>query len=147
MMPGMVLFENGLGGRVAVYPFDFSVGMNKGFMNWRRRHQLQRVVRWLGRDRVDLFVDGGAWMMPLRRDYPNYTFVAVLNFETDPWEAVTLTFDWAGPADGIRFELIDADGSFKPIQPLALKSSGQNVAAEFALRVGPLDFAVWRITP
>ncbi len=25
-------------------------------------------------------------MMPVRRDYPEYTFVAVLNFETDDWD-------------------------------------------------------------
>ncbi|MHB9124591.1 MAG: hypothetical protein ACYC4F_01435 [Armatimonadota bacterium] len=146
VMPGMTLFENELGGRVAVYPFDLSVGASAGFMNWRRRRQLQKVVRWLGRDAVDLFADGGAWMMPVRRDYADYTFMAVLNFETDGWEEVALTFEWKDGIENLRFEHLGSNGKFHKIEPLELKRDGEDVIACFKVALPPLDGFVLRLT-
>lgn len=144
VLQGMTLFENSLGGRVAVYPFDLSKGTTVGFMNWQRRTQLQNVVKWLGRERVDLFADGGAWMMPVRRDYSNYTLVAVLNFETDGWEDLRLTFEWAG--DRAVFAVIGPDGNLRSVTPASMSKEGANLVAELPVSVAPLDFAVLRIT-
>ncbi|MHB9126244.1 MAG: hypothetical protein ACYC4F_09895 [Armatimonadota bacterium] len=146
VMPGMTLFENELGGRVAVYSFDLSMRASAGFMSWKRRRQLQKVVCWLGRDSVDLFADGGAWMMPVRRDYEDYTFIAVLNFETDGWYEVALTFEWAGSMKNLRFAHLRSDGELHKIDPLELKRDGENVIACFKVDVPPLDGIVLRLT-
>lgn len=145
VMPGMVIFENAWGGRVAVYPFDLSNGITAGFMNWKRRRQLQRIVRWLGRDRVDLFVDGGAWMMPVRRDYQGYTMIAVLNFETDDWEEIILIFEWSGSLDSLGIDLLRDTGEFMRVQPVLLGRDGVNIRIRIPLKVAALDFAVLRI--
>lgn len=94
VLPCFTLFENELGGRVAVYPFDGSRGFNTVFMNWTRKEQLGAVLRWLGRGKVDLQVDGGAWMIPFRRDYAPCIFVGVANLELDDWERLSIRLSW-----------------------------------------------------
>jgi hypothetical protein len=50
-------------------------------------------------------------MMPVRRDFTDYVMLAVLNFETDAWDEVIMTFDWEPrpaeprPAES-RFEVL-----------------------------------------
>jgi hypothetical protein len=146
VQPAFVLFENTLGGRVAVCPYDLSQGTGECFMNWRRRQQLQRVVRWLGRDRVPCFAGGGAWMAPYRRDYADYTFIAVLNFETDPWDDVTLLFDWGEPPCSVRFECLEADGRLREVVPAECTAAGPTVQARLDLAVPALGCVVLRLT-
>jgi len=145
VVPGMVLFENEWGGRVAIYPFDLSGGVNDQFMSWFRRRQLQHVVRWLGRERVDLMIDGGAWMMPVRRDFEDYLFLAVLNFETDAWDELVLNFDWDSRPGEPRFEVLDQSGTFRRAGPTSLQRKGSMILARFAIPVAALDFAVFRV--
>lgn len=91
VMPGMVLFENSSGGRVAIYPFDLQHGTSRSFLNWNRKAQLSGVMKWLGRENLPLFVEGGAQMLPMRTDYENYTMVTVVNLTSDKWEDLSLT--------------------------------------------------------
>ena len=145
VMPGMTLFENDFGGRVAVYPFDLSKGIGVGFMNWQRKCQLQSVVRWLGRDQVTLEVNCGAWMVPIRRDYPDYSIVALLNFENDEWQEVAFSLNWPGGARNICIERLTNSGNLKKIQPTVLEDRGTNVFMRLASSVPALDFVVFRI--
>ncbi len=92
VMPGMALFKNRLGGRIAIYPFDLSDKCGRSFLNWHRKAQLSTVIKWLG-GYIPLFVEGGAQMLPLRLDYREYTFVAIANLSSDTWESVTITID------------------------------------------------------
>jgi len=144
-MPGMTLFENELGGRVAIYPFDLSKGIGVGFMNWQRKRQLQNVIRWLGRGQVTLEVNCGAWMVPFCRDYPDYSMIALLNFENDEWQDVTFSFNWPGGARNIFVEHLTNTGNFKKIKPTVLEDRGTNVFIRLALSVPALDFVVFRI--
>jgi hypothetical protein len=143
LLPALMYFENDLGGRVAVYAGDLSGNTTCHFMNWHRKRQLQHAIRWLAKDVVDLFVDGGAWMMPLRRDYPDSILIAVLNFETDPWEEVSLTLDL--PSAQPQFQLLRGSGTFEPIKPTFLSQDGKKVSVRFAFHVPALDFAVFKI--
>ena len=145
VMPGMTLFENEWGGRVAVHPVDLSAGANLRFMSWHRQRQLHRVIRWLGRDCVDLLVDGGASMIPIRRDEEGHTVITVLNIEHDDWEELTITFAWPGNTHGLAFEHLANHGRFEGIAPAALRVDGGNVTARFAVKVPALDALVLRV--
>jgi len=147
VFPGMVLFENQAGGRVATHAFDLSRNAHPCFMNWRRRSQLQRVIRWLGRGRVDLIADGGAWMIPVRRDFDDYVFIAVLNVENDGWDYLELAFESDWPAGKTRFELLDESGVFGEVRPATLAADGPNVRARLDVRVPALDVKVLRVSP
>ncbi len=58
---GAVLFENSLGGRVAVMPWDATAGTN---LCTQRQAQISRVLLWLSRGIPTGSVEGGAWLVP-----------------------------------------------------------------------------------
>lgn len=60
---GAFTFENALGGRVAVVPWDASVSETP-MMDSYRAEQLRRIVRWLARDAETGSIEGGAWLIP-----------------------------------------------------------------------------------
>ncbi|MFZ5881742.1 MAG: hypothetical protein ACOY0R_20440, partial [Chloroflexota bacterium] len=60
---GAFTFENGLGGRISVVPWDASVSETP-MMDIHRADQLNRIVRWLARDLETGSVEGGAWLIP-----------------------------------------------------------------------------------
>jgi len=147
VFPAMVYYENRLGGRVAAYTFDLSRNPGPKFMNWKRRSQLQHVISRLCKGKIPLCINGGAWMIPVRRDCDGYSFIAVLNAENDSWDYLELTFEDDGPADGRRFELLDEAGIFKKIQPAHIAKDGPNIVARFDIPTAPLDAKVFRILP
>lgn len=128
--PGVVLFENALGGRVAVAPFDsqqhlVSLGhpvnpiASAGFINWPRQAQLLDILAWLGRGPLPLVVSGATGVLPLRIDQPGRVIVAVTN----------LSFD---PIAGLRFAL--ADPGFTVARVRALRSDAAWETLEAGLR-------------
>ncbi|NLF38394.1 hypothetical protein GX586_03050 [bacterium] len=60
---GAFIFENRLGGRVAVVPWNASAGATPE-MNVHRAAQLRRVVQWLARGGSVGWAEGGAWLVP-----------------------------------------------------------------------------------
>ncbi len=114
LMPGCVAFENNLGGRVVVVPYDLHEYMPVWFLSWHRRRQLQAMARWLFRERVPMSVDGGAYPLALRTDYPNYTMACVINLSADAWPKATIELD-----EDRRFgrvEQLTRDGKWKRLR-------------------------------
>lgn len=142
-LPGMALFENSLGGRVAVYPLDLSAGTDVVFSDWHRKEQLHAVVNWLGRGRTDLFVEGGAWMIPLRRDFRDYIFIGIVNLETDGWEKITLTL--ATEKKVTRVKRVQEDGSWKISRSKITRLDGSNVRIEIKEGLDYMDFTAFTI--
>ena len=58
---GLVLFENELGGRVAVVPWQVDAGWS---LTTYRATQLTRTLDWLDPQRTHGRVEGGAWLVP-----------------------------------------------------------------------------------
>lgn len=142
-LPGMVLFENSLGGRVAVYPIDLSAGIGTGFIDWHRKEQLHAVVNWLGRGKVDLFVEGGAWMIPLRRDFPGYIFTGLVNLETDSWEDITLTLATEKKIKKVR--RVQENGSWKNCRTVITRLDDLNVRIKINEGLDYMDFTAFVI--
>jgi len=99
VFPGAVIYENTLGGRVAVYPEDFSSVFNadpckKGtasaFYSEYRRMQMQAVIKWLAKDSVPMMVRANGWILPHRSDMKDKTALAAMNINTDNWDKVKI---------------------------------------------------------
>ena len=140
MLPCFTAFENELGGRTAVYPFDASRGFATGFMNWTRRDQLAAVVRWLGRGKVDLVIEGGAWTLPFRRDYDSYVFVGVMNLELDDWDTVTIRMSWADARMPGTVRALDASGRRTLLDAARCALSDGELSVDLKGGVKALDF-------
>jgi len=83
--PGMTLFENSLGGRVGVIPFNGSRGdlSAVGFRGWKRQQVLRQMLEWINRGPLPLFVEDAANVFPLRRDGQNAVVVGIANLTPD----------------------------------------------------------------
>lgn len=142
--PGMVFFENELGGRVVVYPFDLSRGTHVDFHNWHRKEQMRRAVSWLGHGRLDLHVEGGAWMIPFRVDYDDYIFVGLVNLETDGWDKICLTLNTQREVQTV--ERVEDDGSWRRCDVAIDRDEQSNVRIAIDERLEYMDFTAFVIT-
>lgn len=83
--PGMMLFENSLGGRVGVIPQNGSRGnlAAVGFRGWRRQQVLRKMLEWINQGPLPLFVEDAANVLPLRRDGESSALVGIANLTPD----------------------------------------------------------------
>ena len=148
VLPAMTAYENSLGGRIAVHAGNLSDYPQSSFMNWTRARQLVNVLRWLGHGRLELHVQGGAWMVPIRRDYQDYMLVGILNFETDDWNSVTVTLDWPDSTAPVRIQQASHAGGFEDIESSrASFIKGRTIRLELNTQLKALDFsalAFWK---
>ena len=142
VMPGWVLSENRYGGRTAVCPYDLSKRVRKAFLSWVRKAQLKEVIAWLNRGKLSLFVEGGAYMIPYRVDYPDYTVIAVMNLSSDPWPYVRATLDMGDQAIQ-KVEYLKPDGTWTALDGTTLRSTGEETTVSLPVELGYLELAVF----
>lgn len=144
---GVILYENELGGRVAILPFDSqSEGSmtSETFVCWTRQTQLKAVLEWLGQGPLPLFVPRAPCAYPMLVHQAERLIVSVANYCSDPIQ--DLTIQVAPPPFPIRkvFALV-ADGSW--YQPKTQMARLDNGAVEVVtnLSLDHLDVAVLRM--
>ena len=140
VLPAWTVYENSLGGRVAVHAFDLSEKPTAAFMNWNRKHQLTSILRWLGNGRVDLQINGGAWMVPIRRDYDDYVLVGVLNYETDDWEYLEVIMAWDCENPPQRIQVARDSVGWRDIEPVEMMIVEGHLRLRFDQNLAALDF-------
>ena len=146
VMPGMVVYENDLGGRIAAYPFDLSVNPVRGFMNDYRKKQLQHIFRWLSRDRANCIINGGYWMVPIRRDFADYILIGVLNLELDNWEDLTVTLEVKQTNNAkLVIDILDETGTLVPLDYTIIEQTSENLTFKLKKQTQALDFVLMRI--
>lgn len=84
----ITIFENDLGGRVAVVPLDMREALGPPFLHPYRREQLLAILRWLSRDALPAAVGGGVYALPYRMDFPDRVMLGVFNLSHDDWPDV-----------------------------------------------------------
>ena len=144
VMPGMVLFENDVGGRAAVYAADLSDEATPAFLNEHRQRQLWGVVRWLGRGAMPLAVEGGVYPWATRRDYGEYTIVAVANLTLDAWPRLTMTLSTDGRAFE-RIEALEGDGTWRTCEAAKREEGEGHVKLTFDRPIEPTGLAVYTL--
>ncbi|MGQ9515249.1 MAG: hypothetical protein ACUVTL_09440 [Thermoproteota archaeon] len=83
---GLTLFENRLGGRIAVLPHNAqSSGIDDVyFRNWIRQKELRATIDWLARGSIPFFIEDLADMVPIRIDQNNRVVLGIANLSSDP---------------------------------------------------------------
>ena len=151
---GVVLFENELGGRVAVFPFDsqdeaISLGAasqsmcSPGFLSFARQAQLKAVLEWLNRGPLPLFVPQAPTIYPLLIRQENRLIVSVTNLLPDPVE--NLSFELGRP--GIEMagvERLRDDGSWETLSDASIEAPDPQgrVAVRTSVTIPYLETAV-----
>ncbi|MCL2646989.1 MAG: hypothetical protein FWD61_08280 [Phycisphaerales bacterium] len=146
MLPAFMLFENSLGGRVAICPYDlhfFPEEHGPWFVNWHRQQQISRIVNWLFRGKTPLQVEGGAYALPIRTDYPDHTSLAIFNLSLDPWEKAVLRLAMDCEPRGVS--RLKTDGQWEAVTTVRWDAATGCLTIESALPIEYGDAAVFRI--
>ncbi len=142
--PAVVLYDNVLGGRVAVFPYDLSgrnpdayiKGSTTFFYSEYRKLQIQAIVRWLGRETVPLIVRAAGWVLPHRADGKGCTLLAAMNINYDPWRDVTMECSVAGRVR--RVKLLDPVGKWSELPSRFWKQQEMSLIINIRKNVPPL---------
>ncbi len=109
--PFLTVFENSLGGRVALYPVDINQIVNPSFLNHHRQMQLYNVLKWLSRDKLPLFVEGGVYPLAFRSNYEERTIIGVFNLSLDKWPHVKVRLH-AGNKEVASIDILSSAGKW-----------------------------------
>ncbi len=143
--PGMTLFENAGGGRIGIVPFSGSHGdlSSLEFRNWKRQYVLKKMLEWINRGPLPLFVEGAANVLPLRRDGETAILIGIANLSADPIPRVAIQLGLpleAKPA----VEYLSPDGRLQTI-PIAAERTDGCWRLRIPVSVSPLSLACFRL--
>jgi hypothetical protein len=149
---GVVLFENSLGGRVAVLPFDgqvrevFSLGVgfpplaSPSFLCYTRQAQWRDVLEWLGRAPLPLFVPEAPSVYPLLVEQPGRLIVGVANLLADVIPSLKLRI--RKPSFPIRrVRVLSSTGEWRICRSRSRSVAKGTLTIETGLAPGYLDVA------
>jgi hypothetical protein len=144
--PGMVLYENSSGGRIGIIPFSGLHGdlYNDEFRSWKRQYVLKKMLEWMNRGPLPLFVAEAANVLPFRRDGETAVLIGVANLSADPMGQVVLQL--APPFEGKpRVEHLTPEGNRKPIEVETQLADGY-MHLRIPVRVPPIELACFHLT-
>jgi hypothetical protein len=83
--PAILLYENELGGRIALYPFDINQ-TGKEFCNPGRQKQYYSILKWLSKDKLPLFTNTPYMALPFRHDSMDNIVIGAFCLSLDGWK-------------------------------------------------------------
>lgn len=113
VIPGMLRYENSLGGRVAITAFDLKGNNSSAVFNYKKKELVRQTIEWLGKKPLPVFV----------RDLPNvfcvfnlsksntYAIVTVISLCSDFFSSFSL--DIAPEWINSKIEVLDENGQWK----------------------------------
>lgn len=127
-MPGFVICDNPLGGRTAVCPIDLSGGMPIWFLNWHRKRQMLGLLDWLFRGRSPLEIWCGAYPLPIRTDYPDYTLVSAMNLSQDVWPRTRMRLGDIEKAG--KCQMLHTSGEWRELNDMKAGENGLEIGID-----------------
>jgi len=149
---GVVLFENSLGGRIAVFPFDsqrqpvMSIGVSfppyasASFLCPSRQAQLYRILMWLNRKPLPLFVLTSHSILPLCFRQDKRVFVSVTNLSADRIDNLILYLADYG-LQWNRIRILDKKGKWKKPSGIVLRRRNKMILLKIAASLGCFETA------
>jgi hypothetical protein len=145
-VPGMTLFENASGGRIGVIPQSGSRGdlYSVLFRGWKRQEVLKKMLEWINKGPLPLFVEDAPNVCPFRRDGEKAVLIAIANLSVDPLPH--LNFQMARPFAGEpRIEYLTPEGKYVPLKVQATVQENY-LYLRTSVHVDPLGLACFRLT-
>jgi hypothetical protein len=112
VIPGMIRFENKLGGRVAITAFDLENNESSAVFNYRKKEVVRRTIEWLGRSPLPVFVakTPNVFCIFNRSKTSSQAIVTITNLSTDTYDSIDLEVspEWIGSS----IEQLNDDGKW-----------------------------------
>ncbi|HHN47467.1 MAG TPA: hypothetical protein ENN08_00780 [Bacteroidales bacterium] len=113
VIPGMIRFENRLGGRVAIMAFKLGGNRSSALFSYKKKEIVRQTIEWLGNKPLPVFV----------KDIPNvfcifnrslsggHAVATVISLNSDTFDSFSL--DVASEWLGAKIEILEKDGQWK----------------------------------
>lgn len=122
LSPAMTVFENKLGGRVAVTAFDLENNSSASIMNYRKKELMRNIIEWLTGSPLPAFVESApkTFCCVLNDKAGEFTLVAIFNLSSDQNNKLELTL----PIECAEKNCIQLnnDGNWKSAEIIARKN-------------------------
>lgn len=145
-VPGMTLFENTWGGRIGIIPQSGSHGdlYQVNFRNWKRQWVLKRMLEWINKGPLPLFVEQAADVYPLRRDGENMVLIGITNLSADPLRHVSFRVDRLFEGQP-RIEYLTPDGRAVEVEAHVSRKE-DSLHFRTPVQIEPLALGCFRLT-
>jgi hypothetical protein len=144
-VPGMILFENTVGGRIGIIPQSGSSGdlYSVDFRGWKRQLVLKRMLEWINQGPLPLFVENAPNVCPFRRDGDGTVVIGIANLSADPLSHVAF---WVQPpfAGKLHLEYLTREGRISPLNAQVTLEGGY-VHVQTPVTASPLDLVCFRL--
>ena len=112
VIPGMIRFENKLGGRVAVSAFDLTANESSAVFNYRKKEIVRRTIEWLGRSALPVYVTKmpNVFCIFNKSKTNDQAVVTITNLSSDTYDSIDLEVapEWINSS----IEQLDNDGKW-----------------------------------
>jgi hypothetical protein len=142
---GLTLFENELGGRIAVFPHEGRFGEIEAvsFRNWIRQIQVKATIDWLSKGKTPFFVKA-ADIIPVRIDQSERIILGVANLSSDNIQEINGFIGGVKALDqsNCKISWIDYDGSIRTISKVMSKETREGYTIKIPLEIEPLGLRI-----
>jgi len=143
--PFVTLYENSLGGRVAVYPLESTSSFGVAFLNPYRKQQISTVLNWLARGPIPLEASGGEYPLAFRSDFPDRCVVGTFNLTLDTWPHVELVLDSGGRTVKRIERLDESEAAWVDETAAKISKDGDRLTIRLPRTLAPLALAALTI--
>jgi hypothetical protein len=116
VVPGMVRFENRLGGRVAITAFDLNGNRSSTVFNYKKKELVRQMIEWLGKQQLPVFVKDLPNIFTIfnRSDSGHHAVITLISLCSDPFSSFSL--DVAPEWLNAKVELLNRNGKWEHLE-------------------------------
>jgi hypothetical protein len=115
VMPGMIRYENTLGGRIVITAFDLDNNKSSTVFNYRKKEIIRQSIQWLGREPLPVCVRNlpNVFCICNRSETQNKAIVTLINLCSDSATKVELLVseEW----NNCRVDVLNAHGEWNQL--------------------------------
>jgi len=113
--PGMITFENKLGGRVAVTAFELTNNSSSALINYKKKEIMRQTIEWLGNEPLPVYVKDLPNMFCIfNRSMSNrYAIIVITSLCSDRFESIPIIVsnEW----NNSQVKILNTEGAWEKI--------------------------------
>ncbi len=114
--PGLITFQNELGGRIAITAFDINNNRSSSLLDYKKKEIIRQIIEWLGNEPLPIFIKyhPNFFCVFNRSQSGEYGIVVVINLSSDPFDYISM--EVAPEWQNSKFELLNENGAWENIK-------------------------------
>jgi len=116
VIPGLIRFENKLGGRVAITAFDLDNNSSSAVINYKKKEIMRQTIEWLGKESLPVYVKElpNVFCIFNRSISNDYAVVVIISLCSDPFNSFSLELssEWSNS----RIQLLNSAGEWSSLR-------------------------------